>query len=98
MEIARIENGKVVNIEVVDADWVKENQELFDNNYCVLLSEGEKVTTGVGWSAETGFEQPVVETSSELTDGQTPLDLYVDYVGPEFESLEEEIEAALANG
>jgi len=57
MNIARIKNGIVVNIEVADAAWVAENEGI-DGFTFIPYTEEQAVRNGFVWNEITGFEQP----------------------------------------
>jgi hypothetical protein len=57
MNVARIKNGIVVNLEVADAAWVAENEGI-DEFIFIEYPEKQVVHIGFGWNEITGFEQP----------------------------------------
>lgn len=59
--IARVLNNVVINIEVADEKWISANNPGEDGSILVPYYDNEIPYIGLGWSEETGFEQPVTE-------------------------------------
>lgn len=62
MNIARIEDGIVVNIEVADAEWL-DAQTPPPGVALVPYTPDNPAFIGLGYDPETGFEQPTPEES-----------------------------------
>jgi hypothetical protein len=60
MNIARIKDGIVVNIEVADREWLEKNQGL-DGFYFIEWTYDSPAYIGYGWNELSGFEQPAVD-------------------------------------
>jgi hypothetical protein len=57
VNIARIDDGVVVNLEVVTQDWLDDNAD--DPNFTfVAYIEGDYPTIGYGYDPVTGFDYP----------------------------------------
>lgn len=57
MNIARIVNGLVVNIEIADQEWIDANQGV-DGCTFVPYTDVNVAHIGLGWNETDGFEQP----------------------------------------
>lgn len=57
MNIARIRNGIVINIEVADQEWIDANQGT-DGCTFVEYTNEQPAHIGFGWTEANGFEQP----------------------------------------
>lgn len=59
MNVARIKNGVVINIEAAEPEWVNANQGIDD---CVFVeySNDQPAHVGLSWNETSGFEQPPV--------------------------------------
>lgn len=57
MNIARIVNGLVVNIEIADQEWIDANQGV-DGCTFVPYTDSNVAYIGLGWNEIDGFEQP----------------------------------------
>ena len=57
MDIARIVNGLVVNIEIADQEWIDANQGI-DGFTFVAYTDANVAHIGLGWNEADGFEQP----------------------------------------
>lgn len=56
MQIARIRNGIVVNVELADDDWLADGA---GDDLLVPYTDSNPASIGLGYDAETGvFEQP----------------------------------------
>ena len=61
MNIAHIENGTVVNIEVASQEWLDEHAHDAGVTYVPYTDDQpDPPQIGLGWDAVTGFEQPHV--------------------------------------
>jgi hypothetical protein len=67
MNIARIKDGVVVNLEVADAEWVNANNGINDYVF-VEYSDSDPAHIGLGWSSEEGFEQPPVPVITDAVE------------------------------
>lgn len=87
MNIAKVIDGKVVNIEVASQEWIDANYPNADGAIFVPIKDSETAHIGLSWSIEDGFEQPPLPPPSlpgpgqqwdlgELTEDQDPEELY----------------------
>tara|TARA_B110000858_G_scaffold90866_1_gene105034 strand:- start:187 stop:480 length:294 start_codon:yes stop_codon:yes gene_type:complete len=58
MNIARVIDGVVVNLEVADAEWIDANTPSPDGAIFTPIPDGNPGHIGLGWSETDGFEQP----------------------------------------
>jgi hypothetical protein len=62
MQIARVENGVVVNVEVADAEWLAAQTHLPENVQLVPLTDDDDgpvvANIGLPYTVEDGFQQP----------------------------------------
>lgn len=62
MQIARVENGVVVNVEVADAKWLAAQTDLPDHVQLVPLADDDAETVaahiGLPYDSKQGFQQP----------------------------------------
>lgn len=58
MNVARILDGIVINIEVADSEWFENNKVGPDGSILVPYSNENPAYIGFGWSEEKGFERP----------------------------------------
>lgn len=58
LNIARIVDGVVVNIEVADQDWLQQNTAENGEFQLVVYHDENPAHIGLGWSLESGFQQP----------------------------------------
>lgn len=65
MNVARILNGIVINIEVADQEWFEANSVGSDGSILIPYTNEQPAYIGLSWSKENGFEQPS-EESEEL--------------------------------
>ena len=72
MNIARVRNGIVENIEVATEEWLQ-NYSLETNEQVVLLSGQDAPHIGLSWSEATGFEQPEPEPIPSLVLSEGPI-------------------------
>jgi hypothetical protein len=56
MNVARIKDGTVVNIEVADAEWVAAHDGVDDYRF-VEIPDGSSAHIGLGYDPVTGFAQ-----------------------------------------
>lgn len=70
MNIARIKDGIVVNLEVADAEWVAENDGI-DGFTFIEYTDTQSAHIGLIWNQLDGFEQPVMPAEF-LTEGGQP--------------------------
>jgi hypothetical protein len=71
MNIARIADGVVTNIEVADDEWIAANQGI-DAFTFVAYTDENPGHIGLSWTEEEGFEQPpalVEEVTGSTTEG-----------------------------
>jgi hypothetical protein len=71
MNIARVIDGVVVNIEVADQAWILANTPSPDGAIFVEIPEIGTAHIGLGWSKNGGFEQPPTPPPSVPGPGQT---------------------------
>lgn len=57
MNIARIADGIVINIEVADASWIAQNDGV-DGLRFIPYTDEQPAWIGLAWSELDGFEQP----------------------------------------
>lgn len=94
MNIARIVDGVVVNLEVADEEWLEENSTNFSGVQFVVIPDGIQVHIGSTWTESEGFEKmPIPEISVPLP-GQT-WDFGDLTEGQSYDDLATEIEALL---
>lgn len=63
MNIARIRNGIVVNIEVGDEQWI---ETATGDDVLVPYTDEQPARVGLGWEPDSGFEQPIVPTEPTM--------------------------------
>lgn len=97
MNIARVINGVVVNIEVADQAWILANTPSSDGAIFVEIPEAGTAHIGLGWSEYGGFEQPPTPPPSIPGPGQTWAlgDLVA---GQDFDGIAAELEAIFLAG
>ena len=59
VDIARIKDGVVANIEVATQEWIDENMGI-DGYTFVFITKENPAHIGLGWSELSGFEQPPI--------------------------------------
>lgn len=74
MNIARIKDGVVVNIEVASQEWIDANQGV-DGFTFAPYTDAEPVITGAAYDADAGFTRP--ESGDEITVTKAELDVLV---------------------
>jgi hypothetical protein len=57
MNVARIIDGIVVNIEVADPAWIASNDDV-DGVRIIPYTDEQPAYIGLGWNESDGFEQP----------------------------------------
>ena len=70
MEIARVINNVVVNLEVADQAWIDANTPSPDGAVFVPILPGETAHIGLKWDKTNGFEQPPAPPPSIPGPGQ----------------------------
>lgn len=68
MNIGRIRNGVVVNIEIVDEQWVDDGS---SDDVLIPYTDEQPAFIGLGWSEVDGFEQPSA-TEAPVADPGSP--------------------------
>jgi hypothetical protein len=58
MNIARVIDGIVVNLEVADQEWIDANTPSADGAVFVPVPDSVRGHIGLGWDEVNGFEQP----------------------------------------
>lgn len=58
MNIARVIDGIVVNLEVADQEWIDANTPSSDGAIFVPIPDWNPGHIGLGWNETDGFEQP----------------------------------------
>lgn len=61
MNIARIKDGTVINIEIADDEWTEQADD--DEVTFIAYDDTNPAFVGLSWSQADGFEQPPVEPS-----------------------------------
>ena len=95
MNIARVIDGIVINLEVADQEWIDANTPSPDGAIFVPIPDWTTGYIGLGWNKTDGFEQPPTPPSSVPGPGQK-WDFGDIPVGQSYDELAAEIEALLA--
>ena len=69
MNIARIDaaTNRVVNIEVADLEWIKENADPDGPFVFVEYDDTNPAHVGLAWDSIGGFEQPITKTEADIS-------------------------------
>lgn len=63
MNIARIRDGVVTNVEVADQEWIDSNQDAGGFHFEPYTDE-QPAHIGLAWSEADGFEQPPADPAA----------------------------------
>jgi hypothetical protein len=94
MNIARIVDGVVVNLEVADEEWLEENSANYSGVQFVVIPNGVQVRIGSTWTELEGFEKIFLPEMSVPLPGQS-WDFGDLTEGQSYDDLATEIEALL---
>ena len=65
LNIARVVDGVVVNIEIANQDWFNENDNVDGIRFIPYVTENA-AHIGFAWGEETGFEQPDISSDPDI--------------------------------